>query len=74
MVIIPQGYVNLIQEILLLTKSDLRIRSKKKGEYFQMRQDALMFIHTDWFETLCLSVYLDPDAVRERFLRPEGNK
>jgi len=62
------GYYHLIREILLLTRSDLKIRSKKKGQYFQIRQEALLFIDTEWFESLCDSVGLDPDAARERLL------
>ncbi|GAA0854314.1 hypothetical protein GCM10008915_77420 [Bifidobacterium pullorum subsp. gallinarum] len=63
-----QGYYNLIQEILILTRSDLKIRGKKKGHFYQIRQDAIAFIHTDWFDSLCYSVNLEPDAVRVSFL------
>jgi len=62
------GYYQLIREMLLLTRSDLKIREKKKGQHFQIRQDALTFINTEWFESICFAVDLDPDAVRESFL------
>ena len=41
---------------------------KEKGHFYQIRQDAIAFIHTDWFESLCYSVNLEPDAVRVSFL------
>ncbi len=63
----PRGYYLLIQEMLLLTKSDLKIRAKRTGQYFQIKQDALSFIQTEWFEALCFAVDLDPDAVRDCF-------
>lgn len=63
----PQGYCLLILEMLLLTRSDLKIRAKNKGRFYQMRQDAIAFINTEWFESLCISVSLDPDAVRDSF-------
>lgn len=65
---LPAGYEKLIQEMLILTKQDLKIRSRKKGRFFQVRQDALTFIDTEWFEALCMAVQLDPEAVRHRLL------
>jgi len=67
---ISSGYVYLIHEVLMLTRSDLQFRVKKsRGKYVQMRHDALMFIGSEWFESLCIVVNLEPDAVRDQFLR-----
>lgn len=65
---LPHGYYRLIREILLLTRSDLKIRAKRRGHFFRNRQDALRFIYSEWFECLCYTVNLDPDAVRDSFL------
>jgi len=67
---IPSGYIYLIHEILLLTRSDLQFGVRKnRGKYVQMRHDALRFIGSEWFELLCIGVNLDSDAVRDQFLR-----
>lgn len=61
---LPAGYTELICELLLLTFSDVKMRSKKGGKNFQKRQEALAFLETEWFETLCVAVDLDPLAVK----------
>jgi hypothetical protein len=67
---ISPGYINLIHEILMLARSDLQYGVKKRrGKYVQIRNDALSFIHSEWFETLCIVVNLDPDVVCDQFLR-----
>jgi hypothetical protein len=68
-----QGYTNLILDVLLLTKSDLKMRSKKQGAFFQNKHEALTFVESEWFEALCIAVRLDPDAARERLLN-KGRK
>lgn len=70
---LPPGYYHLIRELLLLTKSDLKIRAKKKGPYYRYKQEALAFIEREWFEALCVAVSLDPDAVRRELLNPRNS-
>nr|WP_191964386.1 hypothetical protein [Aneurinibacillus sp. XH2] len=38
-----------------------------------MRQEALGFLKTDWFETLCTAIDLDPSFVRKEMLRASAN-
>lgn len=68
------GYSQLICELLLLTYQDINNRERRGGRHFQYRQEALAFIETEWFEFLCLSVNLDPDYVRNSFLRNSVGK
>lgn len=35
----PQGYYLLIREMLLLIRSDLKIRAKKKGHFFKTPEE-----------------------------------
>lgn len=66
---LPAGYTELICELLLLTLSDIKVRSKKGGGNFQKRQEALTFIETEWFETLCIAIDMDPLATKHYFTR-----
>ena len=54
-----EGYQALIGELLILTYLDVKPRAKKGGRYFQIRQEALSFLDTPWFETLCAAIELD---------------
>ena len=62
------GYAQLVRELLILTYQDLHNRQRRGGRHFQHRQEALAFLHTEWFEYLCASIDLDPDYVRKRFI------
>ncbi len=44
---INQGYTSLILEVLLLTKSDLKMCSKKQGEFFRNKHEALIFVESN---------------------------
>ncbi|WP_276357656.1 hypothetical protein [Cohnella caldifontis] len=63
------GYIHLVHEILLTTHWDLQLRARKGGQNFRHRQDALAFLDTEWFETLCQSVDLNPSCVRKNLIR-----
>jgi hypothetical protein len=66
----PAGYCHLIREILMLTRSDLKIDAKKKGLHFMIRQDALSFIQTEWFEFLCIAMDLNAEPFGRSFFIP----
>lgn len=68
-VMLPTGYKDLICELLLLTLSDVKMRSKKGGEHFQKRQEALAFLESEWFEELCIAVDLDPLTTKTCMIR-----
>lgn len=63
------GYRVLVCEILIQTYFDLKIKARKGGRNFQTRQEALTFLKTAWFETLCTAIDLDPSIVRKEMLR-----
>lgn len=63
------GYEDLVYEILLLTHFDLKQRGRKGGQNFRNRQDALAFMESQWFETLCHSVDLEPHTVKMNLMR-----
>lgn len=58
----------MILQLLMITKSDLQIKSNRKGELYKQRQEALEFVQSEWFEALCMAMKLDPSAVRERLM------
>jgi hypothetical protein len=62
------GYHELIHEILLTTYWDLQQRARKGGQIFRYRQDALAFLETEWFETLCQAVDLNPSLVKRSMI------
>lgn len=68
------GYQQLILSILLQAKHDAKIIPKRKGKYYLsrldvlIRQDAMYFMKTKWFEELCLTVDLEPSSVRRAIL------
>jgi hypothetical protein len=64
-----EGYRTLVCELLILTYFDLKPRSKKGGKHFQTRQEALSFLNTAWFETLCAAIELEPGIVRRKMLQ-----
>ncbi|WP_274651931.1 hypothetical protein [Paenibacillus humicola] len=64
-----EGYRAMICELLMQTYGDLTPRAKKGGRNFQIRQEALTFLDSSWFETLCAAVELDPGSVRRRMLQ-----
>ncbi|MEX2460637.1 MAG: hypothetical protein WD469_04955 [Paenibacillaceae bacterium] len=63
-----EGYRTLVCELLILTYFDLKPRSKKRGKNFQNRQEAVSFLNTSWFETLCAVVEMEPGIVRKKLL------
>ncbi|NTZ20709.1 hypothetical protein EXW96_25300 [Paenibacillus sp. JMULE4] len=67
------GYRVLVCAILIQTYFDLKTKARKGGRNFQMRQEALGFLKTDWFETLCTAIDLDPSFVRKEMLRASAN-
>lgn len=69
----PFGYRVLVCAILVQTYLDLIPKARKGGRNFQRRQEALAFLKTDWFETLCAAVDLDPSYVKKEMLRASAN-
>ncbi|MEX2105087.1 MAG: hypothetical protein WD907_07175 [Bacilli bacterium] len=69
---LSKGHRYMILHVLLLTKNDLQIKTNRKGRNAYNRQEALAFIQTEWFETLCLSVQMEPSYVRARFINEKG--
>jgi len=66
---VPLFYRDLACEILYQTYLDLQTKSRKGGENFLIRQDALTFLESDWFITLCLAVNLDPAAAKKKIMK-----
>lgn len=63
------GYRDLACEILVQTCLDLLDKRRKGGRNFQNKQDALAFLHTDWFEELCYFLELDPSHTRMKIIQ-----
>lgn len=63
------GYRDLACQILVQTYNDLNAPADRGGQYFRVRQEALSFLYTEWFETLCNCIDLDPSYVRREMLR-----
>lgn len=65
----PLIYRDLACEIVYQTYLDLQTTSRRGGENFLIRQDALAFLESDWFITLCLAINLDPAVARRNILK-----
>lgn len=73
-VTVSHGYRYLVCGIMVQTFFDLQTRARRGGRHFQTRQEALSFLESSWFETLCTSINLDPSYVKKEMLQGSVNK
>ncbi|UVI31152.1 hypothetical protein [Paenibacillus spongiae] len=64
----PSGYMILVQEVILLAQMDATKKCSRRGPSYEAKEEALHFLQTEWFEMLCMSIDLDPHAVREAII------